>query len=382
MRRLSGVLLAAALTLLLAPAPAPALSGPVQTLVLRAPVPKAGDFFVLGFELSIGGEGRAHRRQQVALSVRNLGRRGVFALARVRPEKGHPGRFVGELEVFHRGGGKAAAAGPGAHTSGGTFEELTLRARNERVVKEVLKANILSLADAHHLGHDEFCEPTSPFTYLLSSQIFGAAVLLSQAIPFLPAHSNLPQLADDAAWELCDYVEDEEEEEEDEASELPIATLNGFLGTHGPTYMHLTPAPQPPTPTPPYHLLFSGMWGFEGINEVKMTASFSGAYYAHGARAADSTNPVTAVKVVVPPSGSTPRQITNQLCPAQLPSAAVTTTSNPQDTLVCSGGTGIPLGQQFTLNVQTNPLPSVGMGGQLYAQQDGAYLAPFPISGP
>jgi hypothetical protein len=298
----------------------------------------------------------------------------------VRPEQGHPGRFIGELEVFNRAGGKAAASGPSGHASRGSFEELTLRARNEHVIKEVLKANIVALATAHHLGADEFCEPTSPFTYLLSTQIFGSAVLVSQLIPFLPAHTNLPQLADDAVWELCDYIEDEEEEEEDEGLEARIVTLDGFLGTQGPTYMRKVPTPTP-TPTP-YHLLFSGQWTFENPFEVRMTAWFSGAYNTHGAEIADSTNPITAIKVVAPRSATTPRVITNQLCPAQLPNAAVTTTNNSQDTLLCSGGTGIPLGQQFTVNVQTNPSPSAGMGGQLYAQQDGAYLAPFSIGGP
>ncbi len=381
-RRLSSALLAVSIATLLAAAPASALKGRQQALGLRVAVPAAGDYSLLGFELSIGGEGKAHRRQPVALSMRNLHRRGVFALARIRPAKGAPGRFLGELVVFHRAGGKAAAA-PGARASGGPLEELIVRAVNEHIIKQHIKANIIALATAHHLGEDDFCDPAGPQTYLLGNQIIGAAVLLSQPLAALPTHTTLPQLADDATSELCDYIEDEEEEEDDEAGESAFLIVNGFLGVQGPVYPLMKTAPPPTTPPmTPYHVIFNGVWGFEGPNEVKLTATFSGIYGAHGARAADSTNPITAVKVVAPPSGTTPRQITNQLCPAQLPSVQVTTTTSPNDTLVCSGGAGIPLDQQFTLNVQTNPAPSAGMGGQLYAQQDGAYLPPFSITGP
>jgi hypothetical protein len=135
-------------------------------------------------------------------------------------------------------------------------------------------------------------------------------------------------------------------------------------------------------PTTGYRVLFSGSWRFEGSNEVKMIGTLSGASYPHPlARSADSTNPVDAIKVVLPPAGTTPRQVTNYICPTQLPTAAITTTSNANDTLSCSGGS-LPIGQQFSLNVQTSPLPSSGMGGQLIAHQDGAYLAPFSITGP
>jgi hypothetical protein len=48
---------------------------------------------------------------------------------------------------------------------------------------------------------------------------------------------------------------------------------------------------------------------------------------------------------------------------------------------MCSGGS-LSINQQFTLNVQSSPLPSSGMGGQLLAHQDGAYLAPFSFGGP
>jgi hypothetical protein len=54
---------------------------------------------------------------------------------------------------------------------------------------------------------------------------------------------------------------------------------------------------------------------------------------------------IDAVKVVIPPDGRDPRQITNQLCPSQLPSASVSTTYT-NDTLTCSGGT-LAIGEQF-----------------------------------
>jgi hypothetical protein len=101
----------------------------------------------------------------------------------------------------------------------------------------------------------------------------------------------------------------------------------------------------------------------------------------YGPHLADVRSPITAIRVVVPPSGNTPRQITNKLCPTQLPTAQITTTTNTNDTLVCSGGS-LPVGTNFRVHVQTNPLPTAGMGGQLFGQQDGAFKGPFDIAGP
>ena len=118
-------------------------------------------------------------------------------------------------------------------------------------------------------------------------------------------------------------------------------------------------------------------WQNFGEGEVKG----SGRFFVQGGRAADVNSALDAVKIVIPPSGGTPRQITNQLCPSQLPSAVVSTTSNSNDTLTCSGGS-LPVGQDFTLNVRTSPAPSNGMGGQLFGRQDGAFRGPFSITGP
>ena len=83
----------------------------------------------------------------------------------------------------------------------------------------------------------------------------------------------------------------------------------------------------------------------------------------------------------MPPLGSTLRYVINDICPPQLPTAAILTTTNYDDTLMCSGGT-LPINQQFNLNLQTYPAPSSGMGATIIAEQRGSYLNPFSISGP
>jgi len=96
---------------------------------------------------------------------------------------------------------------------------------------------------------------------------------------------------------------------------------------------------------------------------------------------AQTTSPITAIRVVLPPDGSTNRQVTNYLCPSQLPTAAVETTNAPNDTLACSGGS-LALEERFSMNIRMNPPPTAGMGGQLFGQQDGSFKGPFAISGP
>jgi len=112
--RLTRVLVCASVVALaLAPA-AHARAGSLRTLTIRAPVPAAGDLSVVAFEMSIGGEGKHHHRQAVDLLLRNHRQTGVFALARLRPEPHHPGRFLGVLEVFHRASVAKVARGPGS----------------------------------------------------------------------------------------------------------------------------------------------------------------------------------------------------------------------------------------------------------------------------
>jgi hypothetical protein len=96
---------------------------------------------------------------------------------------------------------------------------------------------------------------------------------------------------------------------------------------------------------------------------------------------AQTTSPITAIRIVLPPSGSTSRQVTNYLCPNQLPVAAVETTNAPNDTLVCSGGS-LALEERFSVNIRMNPPPTDGMGGQLFGQQDGSFKGPFAVTGP
>ncbi len=385
--RLTRLLVSASVVALtLAPA-AHARAGSPRTLKIRVPVPAAGDLSVAAFEMSIGGEGKHHHKQAVGLLLRNHRETGVFALARLRPEPHHPGRFLGVLEVFHRGsaatvarGSGSAGLGPGspsaptARADGGfAGDEFLIRARNERIVKQVIKSNIIALAEQHHLGADDFCDPLSEQHYLLGNAIIGAAYVLAGPLTGLPAGTSPGALADDAVHELCDEVEDygEEDYETDDEEEYPgIASLLGYLG-------HVTMT-RPPSG---YRVGFNGQWAFVDPSEVRLVAMLTGVYVAGGARVADSTNPVDAIKVVLPPAGSTPRAVTNYICPSQLPTAAITTTSKANDTLMCSGGS-LPINQQFTLNVQSSPPPSSGMGGQLLAHQDGAYLAAFSFGGP
>ncbi|HEV2924120.1 MAG TPA: hypothetical protein VGW98_08810 [Solirubrobacteraceae bacterium] len=378
------LLVVGACLLVLAPA-ANARSAPLQTLKLRAPVPAAGDMSIVSFELSIGGEGKRHHRQVVSMRLINHKQTGVFALARLLPVAHHPGRFLGVLEVFHRATASKATLGsasiesasplsPVARTAG-AVDEFVVRARNEHIIVKVLKANIVALAEAHHLSEDDFCSPLSLETYLRGNAVIGGAFILAGPLTGLPTNLPVEQLGEDAIEELCDGVEDDEEGEfltDDETESPGLQALIHYLRGQ----MTTTP------PATIYRVLFSGAWSFEGTNEVKLTGRLSGAslgpWLAHSA---DSTNPVDTIKVVLPPAGTTPRKVTNYICPPQLPIAAITTTSSAGDTLMCSGGS-LALGQQFSLNVQSSPAPSTGMGGQLLVHQDGAYLAPFSFGGP
>lgn len=91
--------------------------------------------------------------------------------------------------------------------------------------------------------------------------------------------------------------------------------------------------------------------------------------------------PISALRFAVPPAGNDPRRVTNYICPASLPSAHVDTTTTDNDTLVCDGGS-LPVGQAFQLHVQTQPAPSAGMGGQVYAVRAGTTQGPFAATGP
>src|SRR6185503_6346032 len=62
---------------------------------------------------------------------------------------------------------------------------------------------------------------------------------------------------------------------------------------------------------------------------------------------AQTTGPITAIRVVLPPDGSTNRQVTNFLCPTQLPNGAIETTNSLYDTLSCSGGS-LALEERFS----------------------------------
>ena len=219
LRLTRALLLIAAAALIAAPTAADARAAPLQTLRLRVPIPAAGDLSILSFELSIGGEGRRHRRQLVSLKLVNHRETGVFAVERLRPVHGHLGRFLGVIEVFHRASAKAASlpaeldgfarASPfGAHAAREFNDEFFVRAHNEHVIKEKLKDNIVMLAEAHKIGPDEFCDPHNLGTYLLGSELIGAAYDQAGPVTGLPTNTDVSQLADDAVNELCDAVED------------------------------------------------------------------------------------------------------------------------------------------------------------------------------
>jgi hypothetical protein len=372
------VLLAIAVLALLAPV-ASARSGSLRTLRLRVPVPAVRDVSVAAFEMRIGGEGKHHRKQRLALDLINHRERGVFALARLRPEPRHPGRFLGVVEVFHRGGAATSALPSGlqelsrvpplarAHAAD-AWDEFWVRAENEHMVKEVVKDNIVELAEDHELGADEFCDPHSVDTYLLGNELIEAAFEEAGLIrALLPTNMSTRELADAAVYELC--AEHEEDLGSDEAVVIrersSIERMLVYLG-------RAARGPMPPTT---YHVGLVGAWAFEGADEVKLTGTLT------WAGAAAAANPVTAIKIVLPPAGSTPRAVTNYICPVQLPDAAITITHTTDDTLMCSGGT-LALNQQFSVNLQSVPSPSANMGGQLLAQQGGSYLAPFTFGGP
>lgn len=139
--------------------------------------------------------------------------------------------------------------------------------------------------------------------------------------------------------------------------------------------------PGPPAP-PPTDPVLSGFfdWDFVSAFEVAMKdARFQTT--TPGTTQSAVTDPITAVKAVIPPADGTPRAITNMLCPTQLPMAQLLTTTNPNDTLVCSGGS-LPVGTPFDLNVQTSPAPTAAMGGQMFGYQEGTFKGPFAITGP
>jgi hypothetical protein len=95
------------------------------------------------------------------------------------------------------------------------------------------------------------------------------------------------------------------------------------------------------------------------------------------ARFTGSGGPITGIRVVVPDSGGMQRQITNFLCPSQLPNGQVS-----GNTLECIGANAIMIGDTFRVHLQTSPPPTSGMGGQLFGRQGGSFKGPFDITGP
>lgn len=376
MRR-GGLLICAVVAVLTLAQAGAALAAKSRTVRLKAPVPGAGQVTVLSFLLTFGGEGRAHHRSHVHLELHGKYGHGIFATVKLVQVPHKPGRYLGVLDVFHRTRAAAAALssiGSGAlnrpHAVSATAGfELTVQAVGARLYKETLKQNIVSSANEFELGPDEFCEPEDREEYLLSRGVLSAALLFSQPPGKLPPGATVASLANDALEELCDEEEDFQEHAEDEIGILPsVERLRSFLGVREVEEILV-------------QLAFEGAWGFEGPQEVRLSGMFTTRTVRHSARSADSTNPITALKVVLPPAASIPRAVTNYICPARLPSASIVTSSNANDTLLCKGG-DLPVGQGFNLNVQSSPAPASGMGAQIFAEQDGVLRGPYAVTGP
>jgi hypothetical protein len=115
-------------------------------------------------------------------------------------------------------------------------------------------------------------------------------------------------------------------------------------------------------------------WSFFDPTEVHGSGAFTG----------PTGTSLDAVELWVPPvNPTTPRRITNFICPSQLPNGQIVTTTTDGDTLLCSGGQ-LPVGQTFQANVQTMPAPETGMGGRLFGRAAGSssFAGPFAVSGP
>lgn len=135
-----------------------------------------------------------------------------------------------------------------------------------------------------------------------------------------------------------------------------------------------------PLATPTFKI--SSTLSIEGSDLVLSGNSSDAAGGGRGTRAdVASGTPISALRFAVPPAGNDPRRVTNFICPTSLPSAHVETTTTDNDTLVCDGGS-LPVGQAFQLHVQTQPPPTAGMGGQVYAVRAGTTQGPFAATGP
>jgi hypothetical protein len=102
-------------------------------------------------------------------------------------------------------------------------------------------------------------------------------------------------------------------------------------------------------------------WTFFDPTEVKGTGKVTG-----------PAERFDELRVVLPEAF----KITNFICPAQLPKPTVT--GNQLD---CGGGI-LATGDPFTLNLQTNPNPSTGMGGGIYVESSSGSSGPFAVKGP
>ncbi len=117
------------------------------------------------------------------------------------------------------------------------------------------------------------------------------------------------------------------------------SALSNFRGTVQKLYDKCPP----PAPSPIFGTL---AFHFFSSNEVAGVGQFTG----------PASTSLSTLRVTLP-SGFV---ITNEICPGQLPNAVIS-----GSTISCGGGS-LPTGQPFTLNLQTSPFPTPGMGGQFF----------------
>jgi hypothetical protein len=277
-------------TAVLALAPAAQAKAHAHGLSIRVANPAAGDISTVTFELQVIG------RKKVTFGLTGKRPPGEFAVLRTHQERHHPDRLFGVLVIFHRAGATAAvvAGRERASTSqGGGYLVLGVHSERLRVMREVLKANIVALASAHRLGHVRFCDPQSVDDYLLGDQIIGAAYFLSGAPGMLPMGVTVADLMDDAIYELCDYDEDEAGDDEDDYGGIRLLNayvansvsptalsfavnviFSYFNGTMGTSNTCFTGSTSPAQPISQYTATVSGPNGF--------TQSYSGITNASG----------------------------------------------------------------------------------------------------
>ena len=113
--------------------------------------------------------------------------------------------------------------------------------------------------------------------------------------------------------------------------------------------------------------------GPSGVDEDECDVSTHHRQQSQFHALAASADVFDSLKVVV--VGPNPRQITNMLCPSQLPRPALATTTNANDTLICTGGS-LPADQPYKFNIRLNGAPA-GDSVRIFEGIAGTYYGPL-----